>query len=147
MDHLPDEELMQVLENERGKGSEDCPVRVVWNSMSAGIVFQHAAIESLRRELLRNGQLRRVCGSDITLKVEGVPSSSAYTLLSTRLMKHQRETDGMFNRLVEMLCDELPDFGVRLLHTGGSLKVMRGYGAPGVKRHVMAAEMSTQTLG
>jgi len=59
---LPDEALMRVLEEERGKGRDDYPIRAVWNSLLAGIVFQHPTIESLIRELPRNGQLRECCG-------------------------------------------------------------------------------------
>ncbi|MBW2051954.1 MAG: DDE transposase, partial [Deltaproteobacteria bacterium] len=41
LEHLPDEGLMEVLEKGRGKGRDDYPVRAVWNSILAGIVFQH----------------------------------------------------------------------------------------------------------
>lgn len=73
LDHLPDEELMRKLEQERGKGRDDYPVRAVWNSILAGIVFQHPSIESLRRELLRNAQLREICGFDPCLGERAVP--------------------------------------------------------------------------
>jgi len=59
---LPDEPLMEKLEKQRGKGRNDYPVRAIWNSILAGIVFQHESAESLRRELSRNGQLRDLCG-------------------------------------------------------------------------------------
>jgi len=62
LEYMPDEELMVGLENERAGGRDDYPVRAVWNSVLAGIVYQHPSIESLRRELKRNGQLRQVCG-------------------------------------------------------------------------------------
>ncbi len=62
LNHLPDEKLMAVLEAKRGKGRDDYPVRATWNSILAGIVFQHESVESLRRELQRNGQLRGICG-------------------------------------------------------------------------------------
>ncbi|WP_245543290.1 transposase [Kyrpidia tusciae] len=55
LEHLPDEALMAHLEKSRGHGRDDYPVRAMWNSMLAGIVFQHPSIESLRRELSRNG--------------------------------------------------------------------------------------------
>jgi hypothetical protein len=127
IDYLPDEELMQALENERANGRNDYPVRAVWNSVLAGIVFQHPTIESLRRELSRNAQLRQVCGFDITLGVEGVPSSSAYTRFLRRLMTHQKELDEMFDNLVRMLCDELPDFGETLAIDG---KALESYAKP-----------------
>jgi len=62
LEYMPDEELMQILARERKNGRDDYPVRAMWNSVLAGIVFQHASIESLRRELSRNGQLRDMCG-------------------------------------------------------------------------------------
>jgi transposase len=62
LNHMPDEKLMQALEKQRGKGRNDYPVRAVWNSILAGVVYQHPTVESLRRELSRNGQLRFMCG-------------------------------------------------------------------------------------
>ena len=59
---LPDEKLIRTLERERGDRRDDYPVRQAWNSVLAGAVFQHPTVESLRRELQRNGQLRYVCG-------------------------------------------------------------------------------------
>ena len=61
---LPDEGLMVRLEQRRGRGRDDYPVRALWNSLLAGIVFQHESVESLRRELSRNGELRDLCGFD-----------------------------------------------------------------------------------
>ena len=58
INYLPDEKLMYILEKERGRGRDDYPVRAVWNSILAGVVYEHKSIESLRRELLRNGQLK-----------------------------------------------------------------------------------------
>jgi hypothetical protein len=40
-------------------------VRVVWNTILTGVVYEHASVESLRRELLRNGQLRQICGLEV----------------------------------------------------------------------------------
>ena len=51
LEYMPDEELMQTLERERGKGRDDYPVRAMWNSILAGVVFEHPSIENLRREL------------------------------------------------------------------------------------------------
>ncbi len=54
-ENLPDEDLMEKLEKQRGRGRDDDPVRAIWNSILAGVVFQHTSVESLRRELERNG--------------------------------------------------------------------------------------------
>jgi len=37
---LPDEPLMRRLERIRGKGRDAYPVRPVWNSIIAGVVFE-----------------------------------------------------------------------------------------------------------
>ena len=52
--YLPDEKLMKKLESNRKNGRDDYPVRAMWNSMLAGVIFEHKGIESLRRELKRN---------------------------------------------------------------------------------------------
>jgi transposase len=84
--HLPDEQLMQSLESHRSKGRDDYPIRAMWNSILAGIVYQHTSIESLRRELMRNAQLRQLCGFDLLKGIDAVPSSNAYTNFLKRLI-------------------------------------------------------------
>jgi hypothetical protein len=79
LDHLPDESLMEELERRRGRGRNDYPVRAVWNSVLAGVVFQHQSIEHLRRELSRNGQLRQLCGFDLHKGLDAVPEPWAYS--------------------------------------------------------------------
>jgi len=71
LDYMPDEALMRTLERRRGKGRDDYPVRAVWNSILAGIVFQHDTVEKLRRELMRNGQLREMCGFRVRCRRHG----------------------------------------------------------------------------
>ena len=56
---LPDEELLSALEQRRGRGRDDYPIR----ALIAGIVFQHVSVESLLRELRRNPALLDVAGS------------------------------------------------------------------------------------
>ena len=63
--NIPDEALMRCLEKERAHGRDDYPVRTVWNSILAGVVYQHLSIESLRRELMRNETLLALCGFDV----------------------------------------------------------------------------------
>lgn len=111
VNHLPDEELMEKLEQERGKGRDDYPVRAVWNSILAGIVYQHPSIESLRRELLRNGQLREICGFDLCLGERAVPPAYVYTRFCRKLMLYTDEVEKIFLRLVEEIKTLLPDFG------------------------------------
>jgi len=115
LDALPDEGLMRALEQKRGKGRDDYPVRAVWNSILAGIVYQHPSIESLRRELLRNAQLRQLCGFDPLKPAEdGVPPAWAYTRFLRKLRRHQALIDGMFDALIEELAGQLEGFGRHL---------------------------------
>src|SRR5690625_7216972 len=82
IEHLPDEPLMKLLEKKRKNGRNDYPIRAIWNTILAGIVFEHKTIESLRRELSRNAQLRHLCG----LELRGVPTSSAYSRFMKKLI-------------------------------------------------------------
>lgn len=111
LNHLPDEELMKKLEQERGKGRNDYPVRPVWNSILAGIVYQHPSIESLRRELRRNAQLRQVCGFDLCLGERAVPPAYVYTRFCQKHMVYIDEVESIFIRLVDEIRTLLPDFG------------------------------------
>jgi len=58
LEAVPDEPLMRLLERARGRGRDDYPVRAVWNSLLAGVVYQHPSVASLRRELLRSASER-----------------------------------------------------------------------------------------
>jgi len=109
--YLPDEQLMQSLESHRGKGRDDYPVRAMWNSILAGIVYQHTSIESLRRELMRNAQLRQLCGFDLLKGIDAVPSSNAYTNFLKRLIAHMDMIDSLFCELVDRLSGLLEGFG------------------------------------
>ena len=111
LEHLPDEALMKKLEAHRNKGRDDYPIRPVWNSVLAGIVYQHESVESLRRELLRNGELREGCGFDPHKGSGAVPPSWVYTRFLKLLFKFKAEIDAMFDRLVDELKGLLPDLG------------------------------------
>ncbi|WP_094545861.1 transposase [Petroclostridium xylanilyticum] len=79
IEYMPDEELMDKLERERKNGRDDYPVRAMWNSILAGVVFGHISIESLRRELSRNGQLREILpdfGKDLAIDSKAISSLS-----------------------------------------------------------------------
>jgi hypothetical protein len=73
---MPDEGLMRIVEEERDKGRDDYPVRAVWNSVLAGVVYEHQSVQSLRRELKRNGQVRVKYNTNFTLTQHTVLSDS-----------------------------------------------------------------------
>jgi len=118
LEYLPDEELMRHMEKERGGGRDDYPVRAVWNSVLAGVVFGHTSIESLRRELKRNGQLRKLCGFNPLKGVAGVPPAWVYSRFLRSLMRHMGLIEAMFDSLVERLRELLPGFGRSLAVDG-----------------------------
>ncbi|MCF6093924.1 transposase, partial [Microaerobacter geothermalis] len=109
LEYMPDEELMVALERKRGKGRDDYPVRAIWNSVLAGIVFQHDSVEKLRRELSRNGQLREMCGFG-----DKVPPSWVYTRFMKSLMEQEPLIEEIFDRLVQQIGEVLHDFGKHL---------------------------------
>ena len=121
LDYLPDEPLMRALESQRGKGRDEYPVRAVWNSILAGVVFQHNSVESLRRELKRNAQLRWLCGFDIAKGQKAVPPAWVYTRFFSLLFKNAEYIDWIFDELVEQLRKELPDFGNNLAMDGKAI--------------------------
>jgi len=94
MEHLPDEALMRKLEREHGCGRDDHPVRAMWNSILAGIVYGHESIESLRRELGRNAQMRELCG------LTRVPSAAAYTRFLKKLLSYKTDLEAIFDGMV-----------------------------------------------
>jgi hypothetical protein len=94
VEYMPDEDLMRKLEEIRNNGRDDYPVRATWNSVLAGVVFQHPSVEHLRRELDRNGQLRYMCGLDsvptsrysntsIAISFSSKRNTSALSMVST----------------------------------------------------------------
>jgi len=107
IEYMPDEELMQTLEKQRGKGRDDYPIRAMWNSILAGVVYQHPSIESLRRELSRNGQLRLMCG----FYEKPVPPAWVYTRFLKKLFVNEEIIEKMFNQLVREISKILPDYG------------------------------------
>jgi hypothetical protein len=111
---IPDDELMEALEAERKGRRDDYPLRPLWNSILGGIVYQHGSIESLRRELFRNGELREACGFEPAEGEKAVPSKDAYCSMLKKLMKKQEMIDKMFDELIEELRKYLPDLGRHL---------------------------------
>jgi hypothetical protein len=113
---IDDGELMRTLENERGNGRDDYPVRVMWNLVIAMKVFEHRGVDPFRRELSRNSQLRRVCGlSDYDFehgkRKHLVPPPRVFSGFLETLSRHQDEIDRIFSSGTARLQELLPGFG------------------------------------
>ncbi len=115
---MPDENLTQHLERERFKGRDDYPIRAVWNSILAGIVYQHPSIENLRRELSCNNQLRRMYG----FAADKITTASVCNRFIRKLIGHQKLTDVIFENLVEQCYEQLPGFGKCLALDGKAIR-------------------------
>lgn len=117
LDNIEDKKLCETLEKERKKGRNDYPVRVMLNLVYAMKIFGHRSVESFRRELSRNKQLRVVCG----LKEEDylylgnrktfIPKARVFTGFFKKLVKHQKELDEIFENDVKYMYDNLEGFG------------------------------------
>ncbi len=102
---------MKKLGAHRKKGRDDYPICPVWNSILGGIVYQHKSVESLQRELLRNGELREGCGLDPHKGSAAVPPSWVYTRFLKLLIQFKGEVDRIFDTLVDTLKELLPELG------------------------------------
>ena len=124
LEGIGDERLMWILEEKRKGRRDDYPIRAVWNSVLAGIVYQHPGVESLRRELLRNGELRELCGPELDsgLGDKAVPPKWVYTRFLKQLIKEREEIDRIFNNLINELKGLLPDIGEHLAIDSKAIK-------------------------
>ena len=131
-------------------GRNDYPVRAMWRAVIAGIVFQHASIQSLLRELGRNAALLDLCGfyplplqgapvTELCERTEGrrcavthpapvrdtVPSHWNFSRLLGCLIRLEDErglVSGMIGSLRASLFEELPDFGRHLGYDGKGIE-------------------------
>lgn len=117
LENIDDAKLCNMLEKMRGNGRNDFPVRVMLNFTYAMKIFGHRSVESFRRELSRNSQLRKLCG----LKDEDylylgkrkslIPKARVFTNFFKSLVKCQKELDCMFEEKVKYMYEHLDDFG------------------------------------
>ncbi len=111
LENIDDEKLMRFLEDARGRGRNEYPVRVMWNVLLAMRVFEHPTVASVLRELNRNVQLRYLCGID---HIDKVPKAHNISRFLTVLQEYQDEIDKIFQRLVHWLRENLAGFGQHL---------------------------------
>lgn len=121
IDHIPDKKLISKFRTCRSNGRNDHPIQAMWNSILAGVVFEHKSAESLRRELKRNAQLRELCGFNPLMGARCIPSKSAYSRFLINLIKHQDEIDQIFHSLVKSIRSLLPEFGKELAFDGKAI--------------------------
>ena len=116
-ENIEDEALCEKLETERKNGRNDYPVRTMLNLIYAMKIFGHRSVESFRRELSRNSQLRIACGlSEGKYKYCGdrkhlVPPARVFTGFLNKLKKHKAEIEEIKEELVKFMYENLEGFG------------------------------------
>ena len=121
LSYLPDEEIVRSLEKKRGRGRDTYPVRPMWNALVAGVVLQHATVESLLRELRRNGELRALCGFNMIHGSDAVPTPWAMSRFVANVVREEALIKEMFEQLVTRASELLPGFGSQLAFDGKAL--------------------------
>lgn len=112
LEGMDDEAFMLYLEERRGNGRDDYPVRVMWNLIIAMRIFGHKTVASFRRELKRNSQLRKICGlDDFGRKRHLVPPHRVFTKFLQLLADEQDKIDEIFSSTVIDLSETLPEYG------------------------------------
>lgn len=117
LENLEDDNLCTAIEKDRKNGRNDYPVRTMLNLIYAMKIFGHRSVESFRRELARNSQLRIACGlSEGKYKYCGdrkhlVPPARVFTEFLKKLRKHKAEIDKINEELIKFMYEKLEGFG------------------------------------
>ena len=96
-ENIEDKKLCEAIEKERKNGRNDYPVRTMLNLIYAMKIFGHRSVESFRRELARNSQLRIVCGLSegkykyFEERKHLIPPARVFTGFFDKLKEHQKE--------------------------------------------------------
>lgn len=112
-ENIEDEELCKKLEVSRKNGRNDYPIRTMLNLIYAMKIFGHRSVESFRRELSRNSQLRIVCGlSEGKYKYFNdrkhlVPPARVFTGILKSLNDNKIELEKIFEKLVKYMYENL----------------------------------------
>ena len=127
-DMIPMKSLILALDQERKNGRNDYSNETMVKLLIVKKICQFDTVEKLRRELLRNPTLRRMCGlkdEDYTYgKKKLVPNPNVFTLFYQRLAKHQDLLDDMFSELVDDMYVHIEGFGE---HTAGDGKYLESF--------------------
>lgn len=111
LDNMPDERLVQKLEEKRGKGRDDFPVRAMWNFVLTFLLTGHISWASHIRELHRNRDLAKLCGFTPFGKLPRACNISRFLAV---LLENVEEVMNIFQELVDTVGTLVPDFGKRL---------------------------------
>lgn len=107
---IPDSALLASLEQARGKGRDDYPVRTLWGILVLSIALRHATIEACLGELRRNESLRKLVGIPSEDKVPRKWNLSRF-LDALGKEPHLSLLHEVFDSMIERLGGAVPDLG------------------------------------
>jgi len=112
---LPAQKLFSHLDAVRkGRREKSHPTIFLWNCFIVMMVYRHPTFESLRRELMRNRDLRFACFGRNDKNDVASPSSFSRFLKKLSARKSQAILDDMFKDIIAKLREKLPGFGQKL---------------------------------
>lgn len=122
LEYLPLEDLASKMDDDRHNGRNDYPNLTLLKIKAAQKCFQLPRISDIRRELLRNPVLRKLCGLNdesanlLKMTYKGnarsiVPNPNVFTRFKKRMIKHQDDFEKMFNDLRDTFFDIDSNFG------------------------------------
>jgi Transposase DDE domain/Transposase domain (DUF772) len=112
---LPDQELLDGLQQARGPGRDDYPLTVLWGTVVLTVLLRHATFNACLAELHRNPPLARLLGIPGEEKVPHSWNLSRFLDLLGQ-EPHLSRLRAVFDALAQRLGRVVPDLGV---HTAG----------------------------
>jgi hypothetical protein len=109
---LPDAKLLAALRRRRGRGRDDYPVHVLWGVCVLKVLLRQQTFEQTLAELRRNPSLRRLIGIESAKRVPKKWNVSRFQAVLGQ-QPHLSLLHEMFNQLVAILGQAVPDLGVR----------------------------------
>ena len=144
-ENIDDDKLCEKLEKRRKNGRNDYPVRTMLNLIYAMKIFGHRSVESFRRELSRNSQLRIACGLSegkykyLRERKHLIPPARVFTGFLNKLKNCKTEIEEIFEELVKFMYENLEGFGEDCAIDG---KFLDTYASKNIQINVMIIELN-----
>jgi transposase len=100
--------LLRRLDRRHGRGRRGYTLRGLLQAVIAGWVYDLHSMAELRRELLRNGSLRLLCGIE---SAGQVPSEDAFSRFMTRLAQCRQVVDQLHAAVIGKIRELAPEVG------------------------------------
>lgn len=110
LDVVPDGPLLESLEQARGKGRNDVPLRTAWGVLVLAVALRHPTIDHCLGELKRNESLRKLIG---IASEDAVPRKWNLSRFLERLGEepHLSHLHAIFDNMIQRLGEAVPDLG------------------------------------